>query len=373
MSRVALLVSLALAACGGEPPAFRLVRSRELGVLPQAASIKGRDGGYSGLFGGRSLWLYGDTILASPGEDGTSWRNNTASSTTDLDASDGIGGFVEEVDGKGAPRELYPQTAEERAFNTAHSEALQGKERCAAPCNARYAIWPGPLVEDAARKRALLVYTAIYAEPGEWNFRGLGTGIATWAGEGQPVLRPEVRPGTAHPTLLFQDPEPSFGSAAAITDGQLHLLGCHGTDKGCRLARAPLERVLELAAWSYYAGDGRWSARAADAVPLFSGMDMTSVHWNAHLGRWLAIYSPPFENLVAMRSAPALTGPWSEEVVVVEALAPASASELAYSGLGHGEYAREGGRLELVTYYRSPAPWQGELRVVELELDHGAP
>lgn len=55
-------------------------------------------------------------------------------------------------------------------------------------------------------------------------------------------------------------------------------------------------------------------------------------------------------------------------MTLAKAQAPYKAGEFAYSGLGHAEYAREGGRIEIVSYYRSTAPWQGEVRLVELAL-----
>lgn len=359
-----------VAGCKSDEPAAQFVveQVRELGALPQPASIRGRDGGYSGRFAGRSVWLYGDTILAFAGEDGTSWRNNTASTTTDLDASDGLTGFVEQTDAKGAPREFFPQTATEAAFNHAHSEVLLGKDGCTQPCGARWALWPGPLVEDAARQRALIVYTKIYGEPGAWNFHSVGMGIATWAGHDQPVLRPEVAPGAEHPTLLFGQKEQNFASAAVVQGEDVYLFGCHGQDKGCRLARVPLAQVHVRAAWRFYAGGDVWSVELADAKALFAAMDMTSVHYNAHLGQWLAIYSPPFDNRVVGRTAPQLTGPWSAAVTLATAQAPYQAGEYAYSGLGHAELARDGGRVEIISYYRSTAPWQGEVRLVELTL-----
>jgi hypothetical protein len=369
IARCVASLALLLGACRQLPAAtFTLGQARELGPMPQSQAIKGRDGGYSGRFGGRSVWLFGDTILAFAGEDGTSWRNNTASITADRDAAGGIDGFSEATDAKGAPREFLPQTAEEQAFNFAHSEVLRGKDQCEEPCGARWALWPGPIVEDADRGRALIVYTKIYGEPGEWNFHSVGIGLATWAGLDKPVERPEISPGAPHPTLLFQQNEPSFGSAAVVKDGYLYLFGCHGSDKACRLARSPLDKVLQRPAWSFYAGAARWATRPEEAAALFAGMDMTSVHWSSYLQSWIAVYSPPFDNRLMMRTALQLVGPWSEPVKVVDAVAPYKGDEFAYSGLGHAEYARDGGRFEYVSYYRSTAPWQGEIRLVELAL-----
>lgn len=56
----AFLLTLLLAAgCKSSEPAAEIVveQAREVGALPQAASIRGRDGGYSGRFVGRSVWL----------------------------------------------------------------------------------------------------------------------------------------------------------------------------------------------------------------------------------------------------------------------------------------------------------------------------
>jgi hypothetical protein len=39
----------------------------ELGDMEQPASIRGRDGGVSGRFQGRSVWVYGDTVATLRG------------------------------------------------------------------------------------------------------------------------------------------------------------------------------------------------------------------------------------------------------------------------------------------------------------------
>lgn len=358
------LVAIVLAGCGeGEAPSI-VVAARDLGPLEQSAAIRGRDGGYSGLFQGRSVWIYGDTILGVEDEDGSSWRNNSVSHTADLDAADGITGFIEPLSGAGVPLALFPQTEAEQAFNQAHS----GPD-CQDPCGARWALWPGPIVEDPARDRALIIYSKIYGEPGEWNFHGVGMGIAVWPGLDQPVERPVVRPGSEHPTLLFAEGERIFESAAVVMGDLLYLFGCGGDDKECRLARVPLDSVHDRATWRFFAGDGAWSPDVDDAVGLFRAMDMSTVHWNRHLGAWLAVYSPPFENRVMIRTSPALTGPWSLPMEAFQTMAPGDDPDhFAYSGLGHGEYARDGGRFEYISYYRGTAPWAGEIRLVEIEL-----
>ena len=108
---------LLLAACGIDSFGASAV---EVGVLPQAATIQGRDGGPSGLAWGHSVWTYGDTVLNLSDENGTNWHHNSFSITDDLDASDGIGGFMERTDPVGAPRYFIAPPADEAAFNADH-------------------------------------------------------------------------------------------------------------------------------------------------------------------------------------------------------------------------------------------------------------
>ncbi|MCB9640300.1 MAG: DUF4185 domain-containing protein [Myxococcales bacterium] len=341
---------------------------QETGILEASPLIKGRDGGYSGLFGGRSIWVFGDTILTKEGVDKSSWRHNSWSWTTDLSAKDGITGFQEDNDTLGVPKELFPKTDAEATFNEAH-KGDPCKEK---PCGARYALWPGALVEDTQRKRAFVFYTKIYGEPGEWNFHGVGHGVAQWDDVSQPLKRPVVRPGKEHPTLLFEASDPNFGSAAFVKDGKIYAYGCEkaGFSKPCHLGRVSLETPLKPDAWEFYAGGNTWSSQVQDAKSLFDGAPMLTIHWNAYLKAYLAVYSRPLSTEIVIRTSPTPEGPWSGEQVIFQAKASHDGAA-PYSGLGHGEYAEEGGKVEYITYYRSPAAWEGEFRV--LRVTFGAP
>jgi hypothetical protein len=65
------LVVVGLSGCGlfpystpsGPPPELSVVKVSDLGPIPTNRDILGRDGGYSALFQGHSVWLYGDTLL----------------------------------------------------------------------------------------------------------------------------------------------------------------------------------------------------------------------------------------------------------------------------------------------------------------------
>jgi hypothetical protein len=339
---------------------------REIGLLETSTAFKGRDGGFSGLFQGRSVWIYGDTVLAFAGEDKSSWRHNSWSWTANLNAKEGkITGFQERVDALSAPTEFFAPTAEEAAFNKAHAgDPCQKK-----PCGARKVLWPGAIIEDRAHQRAFIFYTKIYGERGAWNFRALGHSVAVWSDFSKPPQRPLVRPQHSEPTLLFDAHEPNFGGSGAILVGDmLYAYGCEksgGFVKPCRLGRVPVNDVSKREVWRFYTQNGDWSEKLDNLRVLFDGAPMMTVHWNYYLGAYLAIYSKPMDRRIAMRTAVKPEGPWSDETILWKGQ-NSHDGETPYSGLGHPEFAKDGGRIEYVTYYRSPADWKGEIRLLEI-------
>ncbi|MGK3997721.1 DUF4185 domain-containing protein [Sorangium sp. So ce1024] len=361
--------ALVCAGCGADAPEAAVRAARDLGPLAFEPVIRGRDGGYSARWGDRSVWVFGDTTLQAPGEDGSTWRSSTFCATDDLDASDGLSRLAEPLDAAGAPGELLPFTEEERAFNLAHF-GPQAEGTCTEDCGARYALWPGPVVVDVSTGRALVFYTKLMARPGAFNFEVLGSSIAVWERLDAPPARPELRPGAADPTLLFDADEPAPTTAALVHEGVLYAYGCAcaGFTCPCLVARAPVAEATERGAWRFFSGGG-WVEGHDQAEPVTAGAPMMSVHWNERAGRYIALYSEPVSSHIALRTAPAPEGPWSDSEVVFTAMAPSTPEAWPYAGLGHGELARDGGRLEYVTYFRETGFLQGELRLVELELE----
>lgn len=347
----------ALAGCG---PEATIVATRELGPLRWTEAVAGRDGGYSTLAGDRSVWFFGDSIMKWAGEDGSSWRNNTACSTTDLDASDGVHPFDEPVDSLGVPGEVLPMTDDEVAFEAEHDGPGCGED-----CEG-IALWPGAPVYDAARGRLLVFYAKLFQRPGFLNVTYAGTSVAIWEDGAPAPVRPEVRPGEDEPTLLFGPDEVELAAGALVEGDHVYAFVCGNELKACGLAKAPLDSVAERDAWRFYAGAAGWVDDPARVTTLFHGSGMLTVHWNARVGRYLAFYSGPFgSNEVAMRTAPALTGPWSHEAVVHRGVQPVP-DAVSYGALAHPELAREGGRFEYVSYYLDH---DGTIRLVEVELD----
>jgi hypothetical protein len=358
-------LSLGLLLLGCREPGPEVDSAVEIGTLEQSESIDGRDGGGSALAWGRSIWVYGDTVLTVPDELDRNWHHNSFSITEDLDASDGITGFVEPLDSAGAPLHLIPPSAEEQAFNDAH----HGDECVEQPCGARYAVWPSEPFFDAARDRALVFYGLIYAEPGDFNFGAVGYSIAIWDDpDGRPV-RPIIDADAEHPDLLFGADEPAWGTASAIVDELLYTFACDGDDghgHRCRLARVGVEAVHQRSAWRFWDGD-EWTADMKKVAVLFDGAPIMSLSWNRFLDAWLVVYSAPFDAKIVARTAPQLTGPWSREGLLYD-----TKDDVPYDAIHHAEYEEDEGRVQYITYSRHTSGWFGtEFPIIRVELAGG--
>lgn len=350
----AALFALA-AACAAGPRALVVAGTRDLGPIVFDPAVHARDGGYSARFGDRAVWLFGDTILARPGIDGARWRSSTVAWTEDLEAGDGLAGLVDPLDAAGAPGEFLPFTADEAAFNATHfGPHVAAHER------QRWALWPGPAVVDPETGQGLVFFALLACGSGAWDFRPVGHGLASWRGPGHAVERPAV--------LQFAIDDVVLGQGALQHDGMVYAYGCRtvGLSWPCIVARAPRATALDRAAWRFWNGRD-WGADAATAVAVMDAAPILSVHWNAYLRAFLAVYSVPLEQRLAVRTAPRPEGPWSERTVVHDGL-PAAGEAWNYAGLGHAELAADGGRTEFLSYYRPTGPLSGELRLVELRL-----
>jgi hypothetical protein len=354
----------------GPPPDLRVVQATDIGTLRSSGTILGRDGGYSGVFAGNSVWLFGDTFLAHPNAQGRTLISDSWSWTSDLRATDGFAGFEERTDAVGAPTMIIPETAAESTFNAAH----RGDPCQEQPCGARWALWPGVIVADSARQRALIFYMLVYALPGPFNFSGVGRSAAIWSSFGAQPERPTIDPAAAHPDLLFSASDPGFGSSAFAKGDTLYVYGCNraGGDKPCRLGRVPLAAVVDRSAWTFYAGQGTWSASVGDAVSVFSGNDILSVAWNQYLQRYVAVYSAPLSDRVMLRTSTHAEGPWSREVHAFTTL-PASGGNTVYDALAHPEYDIDGGRIIYISYSRATGAFSSEVRIVAVELQPPLP
>lgn len=358
----------AMGACNsnpGPPAALTVKQATDLGTIQTNPDILGRDGGYSAVFHGYSVWLYGDTFLVNPNANDRGLISDSWSFTTDLNAQDGITGFQERLDSAGAPSMILVETPAEFAFNQAHN----GDPCQEQPCGARWALWPMSIVTDPTSNQALVFYMVVYAQPGNFNFQGVGSSVALWQDFTQSPVRPTFNPPIVsdHPDLMFNQNEPGFGSAAFISGGTLYAYGCDYSD-GCKLGKVAPSSVQTRSAWSFYAGNGNWSSQIGDAISVFADANILSVSWNSFLQQYIAVYSPAFSQNVALRTSPNPEGPWSREVTAFVAMQPASGN--VYDAHAHSEYDANDGQTIFVTYSRATGSFTSEVRLVSIQLQH---
>ena len=350
----------------GPPAALSVVQTQDLGTICRNPKISGRDGGYSGIFAGNSVWLYGDTFLANPNAEGQTLISDSWAFTTDFNATDGITGFQEREDSVGAPTMILTLTAAEQAFNNAH----QGNPCQQQPCGARWALWPGAMIADTARNRALIFYQLVSAQPGNFNFHAVGYSVARWQNFAGLPQRPAINPQAEHPDLLFGESDPAFGSAALVVGDTLYAYGCNTSNfaVACKLGRVALENVTQLSVWTFYAGNENWSSKLSDALPVFTGNPILSVSWNDYLQQYVAVYNSPLSENVVMRTAPNPEGPWSREVMAFTALKPAPGQSPVDDAQAHPEYNVNGGQTMFVTYSHATGEFTSEIRLVSVQL-----
>ena len=374
---VMIILSVTLCACGifdkddnpekGPPPDVWVKSATDLGVLETHSSITMRDGGYSTVFNGHSVWLYGDTFLDDENSDGYSLLSNTWSWTDNFDVNNEITGFQERLDDADKPQELLTLTDIEQAFNDLHN----GENCEEQPCGARWALWPADIVVDPLTNWAYVFYQKVYAEPGDFNFDRVGHSVALWKEFDTTPERTVFNRVEQHPTLLFGKSEPSFGSAVLLVDNMLYVYGCDidGLVKPCRLARVSVADVLDINAWTYYAGEGNWSIDLTDAKAIFNGNDIMSVFYNPFSQRYIALFSQPLDAETRLRTSTSPQGPWSKPVIVFDAKKPNNDTGWVYDALAHPEFTEDDSSILYVTYSRQTGFLQAEVRVVKVELE----
>jgi len=359
-----ILAGLAQAADSASniPPIPPVVSTTETGTVKQNPDIYGRDGCFSAVVDGASMWTFGDTPLSVPGGEGIDWDDNSLSWTVNFDASQGIYLDHDVLDWTGAPSEFLPYTPEEKQYNYAHD-----KRHCTAqPCGAEFAMWPSTIVPDPERNRALFFYYELWRVPGGNGWTSVGSGIAV--GKPDSVVRPIENPGSQTPTLMWGPNDVAFTNAATVIGDTLYAYGCF-TDflsKDCQVARVPLWGVLDKSTWRYYAGGGVWSTNPADAKTVFQGGAAgTTVFYNAFLGEYVAIYSGVFVNDVYYRVSYTPWGPWSTAKLLFTGK-PGWNNNYDYAAQAHPEFAEGDGQTQYVTYVHATGVLRSDIPIVKV-------
>lgn len=374
LNRIAAPVALLFACISsyaqvGPPPIPAVQSVTPLGIVTQDPLVQGRDGTYSALMGGKSIWLFNDTALTQNNASGVNFFSNSMSWATNLDASNGITLNGNYVDADGDPTQFFPFLPWETQYNAAHNS----KSCTATPCGAEFAIWPGPLVPDPARNRALIFYDEIWRSPTISGWINIGEGVAIW--QNGKITRPVVNPGSPYSTLMFTGTQVGFSSGWVVVGDTLYMYGNLGgfLIEDTQVAKVPLESVTTPSAWTYYAGNNVWSASATDAVTVFNGGAAgSSIFYDAYLGMYVAMYSGVFNSNLYYNVAYQPWGPWSAATQFYTGL-PGYQNNADYAALAHPEFAQGNGQTEYLTYVQDTGFLAQQLQLVQIVFAPPAP
>jgi hypothetical protein len=157
-----------------------------------------------------------------------------------------------------------------------------------------------------------------------------------------------------------------FGSACYLDDVHLYLLGYRRVERDytksrVALARVPRERLLSrglMDAMEYWGNgvDGpEWLSQPDDLVPLLAPANTeSSLYYDAPRKRFITTCYPSRTPEYLVSTAPALTGPWAEPMIVFEAAEHAPVADfLSYTFRMHPHLSSDADNMVL-TYVVNP-------------------
>jgi hypothetical protein len=319
----------------------RFATARELCIAARPSGLD-QGGGFSLAFAEGAYWIFSDTWVGDR-------VVSSSGATTPRDRPPcGAGDFEYVRDASDQLAQIIPLTADELAEET------------------RIAIWPYAGFVHEGRG---IVYFQKVRMRDYFDLDLIGTGAARveFGGIGERLV-----PGhySHEPTLLWLDPQSGWGANGALLspDGFAYVYGCYQAsvwDRFCRVGRVEPARAGERAAYEYWNGDG-WSPEPERAAVVLEGATRLSVSYNAHLGKYIALYNGLFENRVLARTAKAPWGPFSEPIELYTGTAP---SDFWIRDLEqHVAYERDGSQKLLTSYFSSPSEGPAGTRLVEITL-----
>ena len=354
-----------------------------LGPVDQNVHVAARDNGQSVEYQGKSYWFFDDTTLQDP----AGFLSSTAAVTTDLDASDGISlqsANPFDLADTSSPTEFVPYSDAETQFQNEHASSDCSGSRDV-NCGTQFAFWPGSVVSDPAHHRILVFYGKLCrggldTGPCASGFVGqaLGSGIVSVDMRTHQITRMNVEhqdPSLASPeghdsTLLFS-PSQNWGNGGTVLVGnELYAYGNCSNTNACGVARVPIDRVQDRAAWSFYAGtsNGRpvWSDDSSSAVAVMNGGAAgETVHYDPATKLFMNSYMPFLSHQVYYQTSPTPWGSWSTPTVLYTA---PTTSGVEYAAFAHPEYTTNHGLTRYYTFFTS-STGQQELVKVDFTKD----
>jgi len=248
--------------------------------------------------GGECLVAFGDTYGKGWGGSGggprenSDWRSNVLGMTRDKNPADGLILDAMVTDRPGHAKELLP-----------------GKK-----------VWEDeetviPTTGVSVGARQFLHYMSVNYWPPNRPWLTNHAGLAYSDDRGRTWTRSPtaVWPNDSHNRNGFQM------GAFVKHGGHVYLFGTPAGRQGpVRLARVPQNKVLDKAAYAYWNGTSFRAGDEAGAQPIVPGpVSELSVAYNRRFKRWLMVYLAPQRDALVLRDAPALTGPWTGEKILI--------------------------------------------------------
>jgi hypothetical protein len=188
-----------------------------------------------------------------------------------------------------------------------------------------------------------------------FNFSGLGFTLAK-------ISNPHDVP---HDWIIELFPLPDFMSSTmeirchAKQDGHIYLF-ISRNDTSQLIVRKQIDLIdNHESPFEYYALNKDWKQciKANDMLEIVKGFRCNSVNFHPEINQWVMISDIWFkDNKIKMRTAPALTGPWSDELVIYEIpeVTPGnslySKSNFCYLAREHIQYYDPKNHVMLLTY-----------------------
>ncbi|MEW6158758.1 MAG: DUF4185 domain-containing protein, partial [Verrucomicrobiota bacterium] len=142
--------------------------------------------------------------------------------------------------------------------------------------------------------------------PGQWSANG--SGIALSVDHGQTWTK----------TSMWNGQSGFVQAALYRSGGYVYFFGIPaGRFGGVKLARVTEANILNLNSYRYWTGS-TWSSNQSSAATLVAApVGELSVAYNSFLGRYIMLYLNENSDSIQIRTASALTGPWSAPIDVL--------------------------------------------------------
>jgi hypothetical protein len=326
----AALLALLGASCGEEPP---LPDARE---WPEATALfrsdpawMGSDGAYSiDLGGDRSLWLFGDTLVAKPGtprREDAFFLRNTVGIQVGRDPSRSWMSFR----WRGtpwAPSSFFPEQGE---------------------------VWLWPAHGARLGDRLLIFLSRVKKGDGALGFAEAGWTAALVENPDEDPLAWTIREATGvgeGPALKVQ------GAAVVVREGWVMAYGLLAgrLAHDAVLCRWPVEQAREGDLSAPACWDGQRFGQGTPEVVVPTTQTEFTVHHQPQLGRWVLVQSQGFgPTTLALRTAPSPEGPWTAPRSFFRPPRSFSEKAFVYAGKAHPQLT---GADLIVTYATNVFP-----------------